>query len=1052
MVKNTTDNSKISTRIKMPNPGVDTFIIVDKYPSEDDLYAYAFVHARVKAYMDSGLKVAVFYLDGSAIAGHSYEFEGVSVIRGDDALLGKVLKASAPKSISVHFLTPYIWGTVIDYADKIPVYVWIHGSEIQDWLRRHFAFNDMSERLSAIRGYRSRHSFWSNLFEDSIYKLHFIFVSQYFADEVMEDIGIAIDKSKYSIIHNFIDTDLFKYVKKSPDQRKHILTVRPFSSAKYANDLTVKAILDLKKEPYFKELNFTIAGDGDFFDDITEPIKDFDNVTLVNKFLTQQDIAKLHKNHGVFINPTRMDAQGVSRDEAMSSGLVPVTSNNTAIPEFVSQKEGYLVETEDYKGLADAIRDMYNNPKVFSEKSEASAKWVRQQSGFKQTIQAEIDLISSKKPSNNQVNDKHVFKDALTEKEQILRTALFDVIDDNQSRETKELRDEIKRIKESGAYKLGLKTSTTLRRVYNNRVFNVPAKATLSVIKKVRNGKDVGPKNKPRRKVGKFYIDTTKKNLTIATVVDTFTYESFKHEATIRQLSRNNWRNEITDKVDMLFVESAWRGVNDSWKDIVDKTPPELVSLVLYCREKSIPTVFWNKEDPMHTDRFMRTAELFDFVFTTDVNVVNKYKKELGHNRIYSLPFAAQPRVNNPIEVYDRVDAVSFAGSYYPEYPDRNVDFQKLTDEILKYKKLAIYDRNYDLGVRQFPDQYQEYIKGTLSFDQIDKAYKGYKYAITINTVKGSPTMFARRAFELLLSNTITIGNYALGVKEMLGGLVVMPNEEGKFGNRVSNILTSNEIAREMRLKGIRTVLENHTYEERLDRILGKVFRNYSPQHNTPKTTVVSLISSVDEFESVSKYFNNQVHSNKNLFVLVKDEKVKQVINGDSNIFIIDVSKKKSLPASVKQEVGEYIAAFNPNSYYGHHYLYDAVLATKYSNAKIIGRASYYSSKNGTLKLLREDSQYKEGVSLGAENAIISSKLLKISNTDNLLDVAESAKVYKESTLSIDGFSYSDAIITDKSQEDSINADTHDVDTGVPISEFYKQIDRKHNLFSIKRK
>lgn len=32
--------------------------------------------------------------------------------------------------------------------------------------------------------------------------------------------------------------------------------------------------------------------------------------------------------------PTRMDTQGVSRDEAMCSGLVPITNKVAAVPEF----------------------------------------------------------------------------------------------------------------------------------------------------------------------------------------------------------------------------------------------------------------------------------------------------------------------------------------------------------------------------------------------------------------------------------------------------------------------------------------------------------------------------------------------------------------------------------------------------------------------------------------------------------------------------------------------------------------------------------------------
>ena len=44
-------------------------------------------------------------------------------------------------------------------------------------------------------------------------------------------------------------------------------------------------------------------------------------------------------NNGIFICPTRQDAQGVSMCEAMSSGLVPITLYNTAIPECLPNDE-----------------------------------------------------------------------------------------------------------------------------------------------------------------------------------------------------------------------------------------------------------------------------------------------------------------------------------------------------------------------------------------------------------------------------------------------------------------------------------------------------------------------------------------------------------------------------------------------------------------------------------------------------------------------------------------------------------------------------------------
>ena len=124
---------------------------------------------------------------------------------------------------------------------------------------------------------------------------------------------------QYSIIHNMIDTEKFRYVKKTPELRKKVLTIKPFANKKYANDLTTKGILELSKRPCFQDMEFAIYGRGELFDETNRPLKKFPNVSLHNVFLTQSEIAALHKQYGVYIATTRMDAQGVSRDEAMSS-------------------------------------------------------------------------------------------------------------------------------------------------------------------------------------------------------------------------------------------------------------------------------------------------------------------------------------------------------------------------------------------------------------------------------------------------------------------------------------------------------------------------------------------------------------------------------------------------------------------------------------------------------------------------------------------------------------------------------------------------------------
>lgn len=210
----------------------------------------------------------------------------------------------------------------------------------------------------------------------------------------MEDIGFRIPEEHYTIIHNPIDTDVFSYQAKSPAQRKKVLSIRPYASAKYANDLSVKAIELLADKPWFNDMEFRMIGDGPLFDNILEPLRQFRNVFIERRFLKQSEIAALHKEYGIFLSPTRMDAQGVSRDEAMASGLVPVTNGVTAIPEFVDERCGILAPGEDSVAMAEGIAALYEKPELFVSMSEQAALRVKSQSSKNKIVDAEIEVMA----------------------------------------------------------------------------------------------------------------------------------------------------------------------------------------------------------------------------------------------------------------------------------------------------------------------------------------------------------------------------------------------------------------------------------------------------------------------------------------------------------------------------------------------------------------------------------------------------------------------------------------------------------------------------------
>ena len=386
-----------------------TLLLTNQYPEYDNLYRNAFVHSRVRAYREQGVSVDVFrFWPDSSLNYH--EFEGVDVITGGAKALRTLFRTARCNTVLVHFLSPEMWEVLKDFS-ALQVIVWVHGAEIQPWSRREFNYRNERERAKARRESEQRTAFWQDLLASPPPNLKLVFVSRYFAEEVMEDLGFRLPESMYSIIHNPIDTDHFAYSPKNAEQRKKILSIHPYSSAKYANDLSVAAIQMLAKEPFFSELDFRMIGDGPLFDALLEPLKNLPNVLCEKRFLTQHDISLLHKEYGVFLSPTRWDSQGVSRNEAMSSGLVPVTNAVAAIPEFMDAGCAMLAPKEDARTMADAIRTLYEQPQLFMDLSRAAAARVRAQTAARETITRELDLFASVPSANAHTVPRTVLPD-----------------------------------------------------------------------------------------------------------------------------------------------------------------------------------------------------------------------------------------------------------------------------------------------------------------------------------------------------------------------------------------------------------------------------------------------------------------------------------------------------------------------------------------------------------------------------------------------------------------------------------------------------------------
>lgn len=375
-------------------------------------------------------------------------------------------------------------------------------------------------------------------------------------------------------------------------------------------------------------------------------------------------------------------------------------------------------------------------------------------------------------------------------------------------------------------------------------------------------------------------------DLTVACILDEFTAECLSHEVNLIKVTQQLWQKQIEQYTpDFLLVESCWKGNDGNWGTLTrgSGAGKKLKGILDFCKQQKIPTVFWNKEDPPHYDKFGAVAALFDLAITTDENMVPRYKDDFGID-VYPLSFGAQPKIHNPEPVMSRLDKAVFAGTYYSDKPKRCADFNEVMGQLeIANIGYDIFDRNYLKGIDKFafPDHYQGNIVGNLSPEEVWKAHKGYKYQVNMNSVQDSATMFARRVYESLASGTPVISNDSVGVRELFGDVVIMPGEQS-IAEQLKALEDSPQAYQALARRGVRAVMREHTYGHRIQalcRLLGM-----EVEVALPKATLAITVSSEADIQRAKQLFDAQTAQRKQLFIELDNfETAYQFLNQSSD-------------------------------------------------------------------------------------------------------------------------------------------------------------------------
>ena len=288
---------------------------------------------------------------------------------------------------------------------------------------------------------------------------------------------------------------------------------------------------------------------------------------------------------------------------------------------------------------------------------------------------------------------------------------------------------------------------------------------------------------------------------------------------------------------DVLFVESAWQGRWNRWKykiasypDHPERNNDKLKRLVQKAKDRGIPTVFWNKEDGVHFDRFIDSAKLFDHVFTVDENCIPRYKEVMGQDAsVHTMMFAVQPKFHYFDGFNFKYNRANFVGSYsHHVHEARRLWQNKLINSVTGTGLgLTVFDRNSKRKSSnyRYPIVPGMEIKKAVKYPKTGQVYKDYLVSLNVNTVTDSPTMFSRRLVEILACGGIAVTTPAESVDKMFAEYCHVVHDEAEMWElfaRLKHGPSKDDLERAR--AGAEYVAKYHTWEHRLDemaRIIG---------------------------------------------------------------------------------------------------------------------------------------------------------------------------------------------------------------------------------------
>ena len=174
----------------------------------------------------------------------------------------------------------------------------------------------------------------------------------------------------HQVLSNPIDTEEFTPV--TPEKKaelkmefnlpKHVIFYAGRIAAEKNIDIIIKALAVAQKQ--IPDLKLVIAGQGAAMESLKKLAKELqiENNVIFLGLLNKSALVRYYQSSDVFVITSTSETQSLVLMQGMASGIPAIGVRARALPEYINDQNGLLVEPGDFKTLAEKIVFLINNP------------------------------------------------------------------------------------------------------------------------------------------------------------------------------------------------------------------------------------------------------------------------------------------------------------------------------------------------------------------------------------------------------------------------------------------------------------------------------------------------------------------------------------------------------------------------------------------------------------------------------------------------------------------------------------------------------------------